>query len=55
MKSKLTVLIVLMMSLLFFVSCKKKDVKAPAEKAVNVRVQPAEKKSSGRFLMQQEP
>lgn len=50
MKSKLTVLIVLMMSLLFFVSCKKKDVKAPAEKAVNVRVQPAEKKSLRPFL-----
>lgn len=36
--------------ILFFASCKKKEVKAPAEKAVNVRVQTAEKKSLRPFL-----
>lgn len=50
MKSKLTVLLVLMISLVLFVSCKKKEVKAPAEKAVNVRVHAAEQKSLRPFL-----
>ncbi|PIV66916.1 MAG: hypothetical protein COS10_03790, partial [Nitrospirae bacterium CG01_land_8_20_14_3_00_44_22] len=50
MKSRFVILIVLMLPLLFFTSCKKKEVKAPAEKAVNVRVQAAEKKSLRPFL-----
>ncbi|MDI6743913.1 MAG: efflux RND transporter periplasmic adaptor subunit [Thermodesulfovibrionales bacterium] len=50
MKSRFVILIVLMLSLLFFTSCKKKEVKAPAEKAVNVRVHAAEKKSLRPFL-----
>lgn len=50
MKSKLTVLLVLMMSLVLFVSCKKKEVKAPAEKAVNIRVQAVEEKALRPFV-----
>ncbi|MDP1759828.1 MAG: efflux RND transporter periplasmic adaptor subunit, partial [Thermodesulfovibrionales bacterium] len=50
MRSRFVILIVLMLSLLFLASCKKKEVKAPAEKAVNVRVQAAEKKSLRPFL-----
>lgn len=50
MKSRFVILIVLMLPLLFLASCKKKEVKAPAEKAVNVRVQAAEKKSLRPFL-----
>ncbi len=37
-------------SLLFFAGCKKKEAKAPAEKTVNVQVQPAEKKSLRQFI-----
>lgn len=50
MRSRFVILIVLMLSLLFLASCKKKEVKAPAEKAVNIRVQAAEKKSLRPFL-----
>ncbi|MDP2277933.1 MAG: efflux RND transporter periplasmic adaptor subunit [Nitrospirota bacterium] len=50
MKFRFVILIVLMLPLLFLASCKKKEVKAPAEKAVNVRVQAAEKKSLRPFL-----
>ena len=50
MRSRFVMLIVLMLSLLFLASCKKKEVKAPAEKAVNVRVLTAEKKSLRPFL-----
>ncbi|MBI4688010.1 MAG: efflux RND transporter periplasmic adaptor subunit [Nitrospirae bacterium] len=41
MRSKLTVILVIAMSLTAFTSCKKKEVKPPAEKTVNVKVQPA--------------
>lgn len=37
-------------SLLFLAGCKKKEAKAPAEKTVNVQVQPAEKKSLRPFI-----
>ncbi len=50
MSSRFVILTVLTLSLLFLASCKKKEVKAPAEKAVNVRVQPAEKKSLRPFV-----
>lgn len=50
MRSRFVILTVLTLSLLFLASCKKKEVKAPAEKAVNVRVQPAEKKSLRPFI-----
>lgn len=36
--------------LLFFVGCKKKEVKAPVEKIINVRVQPAEKRSLSPYV-----
>ncbi|MBU4320119.1 MAG: efflux RND transporter periplasmic adaptor subunit, partial [Nitrospinae bacterium] len=50
MRSRFVILIVLMLSLLFLASCKKKEVKAPAEKVVNVRVHAAEKKSLRPFV-----
>ncbi len=49
MRFRFVVLLVLIMSLLFPASCKKK-VKAPAEKVVNVRVQVAEKKPLRPFI-----
>ncbi len=50
MKVKLTVLLVLIMSLLIFTSCKKKTAKAPAEKAINVQIQAAEKRALRPFI-----
>ncbi|MDP3049166.1 MAG: efflux RND transporter periplasmic adaptor subunit [Thermodesulfovibrionales bacterium] len=50
MRSRFVILIVLMLSLLFLASCKKKEVKTPAEKAVNVRVQAVEEKALRPFV-----
>ncbi len=41
MRSKLAVILVIVMSLTALTSCKKKEVKPPAEKTVNVKIQPA--------------
>jgi membrane fusion protein, multidrug efflux system len=42
--------LLLSVCLLFFMGCKKKETKAPAEKTINVLTQPAEKKSLRPFI-----
>jgi membrane fusion protein (multidrug efflux system) len=50
MRFKSTVLLVLLVSLLILTSCKKNEAKAPAERAVNVRVQAVEVKPLKPFV-----
>ncbi|MFZ6016146.1 MAG: efflux RND transporter periplasmic adaptor subunit [Nitrospirota bacterium] len=50
MRFKLIALLILSVLLLSISACKKKEVKAPAEKVINVQVQTAEKKSLRPFI-----